>query len=1028
MRSRQCGRSLVTDKIKFMQKRSLFQFHIVHQALLIGILLFSESVAGTPKQFSPLVPTALPGNTTGGKGGSSIAQQPTATGQEATRAAAERADEEGAQIFEQGTPESLRQAIAKWEEALQLRRRAGDRQGEVITLIRIGSTYSDLGETQKALDYYNQALLLSRSIGDRNNEEIVQYYIDKLYPDTAKQAFNQGVQLCEQGTAESLQQAIAKFEQALPLYRQLGDKAQEARTLFYIGFVYDALGEKQKALDYYNQSLPLTRTLGNKQGEAATLNNIAGVYNTLGEKQKALDYYNQSLSLNRALGDKAKEAVILNNIGQVYTDLGEKQKALEFFNQSLPLHQAIGNKAGEAIIFNNIAGVYSDLGETQKALDYYNQSLILNRAIGNKAKEAIILNNIAGVYGNLGEKQKALDYYIQALSLTRVAGDKAQEATTLNNIGLVYDDLGEKQKALDYYNQSLPLTRATGDKAGEARTLYNLAILKRDTGNFNEALTNIESAIKIVEELRTKIASQQLRASYFATVQDYYQFYIYLLMHLHKTNPSKGYDAQALHISERAKARSLVELLAEANVNIHSGADSQLREQERNLQQQLNGAEQSRVKLLEGSYTEKQLTEIKQKIASLLTELDFVQAKIRQNNPAYAAISQPGAFTLTLPQIQQQVIDENTLLLTYSIGKESSYLWVVTKTGFASYSLPKAADIETAAKEFRQVLTDANADESEIAKSAAKLSQLILSPVANQLGNKRLLIVSDGILQYIPFGALPIPTSPGAPLLQGEGRNTTSVPASEPQSVTASSYTPLLVQNEVVSLPSASALAVLRNQVKNRPATPKTLAVIADPIFTRDDPRFSSAQSQPQSSSDAKTAASRGCESLERLEFSGKEAENILALVPAASRLQALGFDASRAAVTRPDLSQYQIVHFATHGCVSEDHPELSGVALSQFDQTGADQDGFLRLHDIFNLNLPAELVVLSACQTGIGKQVQGEGLIGLTRGFMYAGAKRVVVSLWSVNDAATSQLMQKYYQQMLQKKLNPVEALRAAQ
>ncbi|GET44434.1 TPR domain protein [Microseira wollei NIES-4236] len=172
----------------------------------------------------------------------------------------------------------------------------------------------------------------------------------------------------------------------------------------------------------------------------------------------------------------------------------------------------------------------------------------------------------------------------------------------------------------------------------------------------------------------------------------------------------------------------------------------------------------------------------------------------------------------------------------------------------------------------------------------------------------------------------------------------------------------------------------------------------------------------------------RACESLERLEFSGKEADNILAIVPGAKRFAALGFDASRANATRADLSQYQIVHFPTHGCVNEDHPELSGVALSQFEPTGLSTDRFLRLHDIFNLNLGAELVVLSACKTGIGKEVQAEGLIGLTRGFMYARAKRVVVSLWNVNDVATSQLMQKYYQQMLQKGLNTVQALREAQ
>ncbi|MFB2977251.1 tetratricopeptide repeat protein [Microseira sp. BLCC-F43] len=315
----------------------------------------------------------------------------------------------------------------------------------------------------------------------------------------------------------------------------------------------------------------------------------------------------------------------------------------------------------------------------------WEEALSLYREVGDKAGEAATLNYIGRVYSDLGEKQKALEFYNQSLPQSRQVGDKAGEAATLNYIGRVYLDLAEKQKALEFYNQSLPLSRAVGNKAGEAANLGNIASVERKRGNLNEALTQIQAAIKIIEELRTKIASQQLCASYFATVQGYYQFYIDLLMQLHKTKPSKGYDALALHISERSKARSLLELLAEANVNIGAGADPRLREQERNLQQQLNAAEQSRIKLLEGSYTEKQLTEIKQRIENLITQLDQVQAQIRVKSPAYAAISQPGAFTLTLPQIQQQVLDDDTLLLTYSLGKERSYLWAVTKTGFTSY-------------------------------------------------------------------------------------------------------------------------------------------------------------------------------------------------------------------------------------------------------------------------------------------------------------------------------------------------------
>ncbi|MFE1746098.1 CHAT domain-containing protein [Coleofasciculus sp. H7-2] len=244
--------------------------------------------------------------------------------------------------------------------------------------------------------------------------------------------------------------------------------------------------------------------------------------------------------------------------------------------------------------------------------------------------------------------------------------------------------------------------------------------------------------------------------------------------------------------------------------------------------------------------------------------------------------------------------------------------------------------------------------------------------------------------------------------------------------------TPLLVQNEIVSLPSASTISVIRNQFKGRAPAAKTVAVLADPIFTTDDQRLTS-QPQPSNTTiatDAKRSAAEACRTsdLERLEYSSKEAEEILTLVPAAQQLKALGFNASRATATSPDLAQYRMVHFATHGCINEEHPELSGLVLSLFDEKGNPTDGFLRLHDIYNLNLPAELVVLSACQTGLGKDVKGEGLVGLTRGFMYAGAKRVAVSLWRVNDTATSKLMEKYYQQMLDKGLNPVAALRAAQ
>jgi CHAT domain-containing protein/Flp pilus assembly protein TadD len=1041
-----------------------------------------------------------------------IAQQPTATSQDATRAAAERAYQEGKQLYRQGTAESLRQAIAKYQEALPLYRAVGDKAREALILNNIGLVYDDLGETQKALDSYNQSLPLARAVSDKATEAVILSNIGAVYDalgerQKALDSYNQSLPLFravdnKAGEARTLsniglvysalgekQKALDFYNQSLLLKRALDNKASEAITLNNIGRVYDDLGEKQKALDSYNQSLPLFRAVDNKAGEAVTLNNIGAVYDALGEKQKALDFYNQSLPLFRAVGDRAGQASTLNNIGRVYDDLGqkqtaleyynqslplfrevsdrtgqartlnnigrvysalgEKQKALDYYNQSLPLRQAVSDKAGEATTLNNIGALYSALGEKQKALDYYNQALPLARASSDKAQEAVTLNNIGRVYDALGEKQKALDSYNQSLPLASASGDKAQEAVTLNNIGAIYNDLGQKQKALDYYNQSLalrqavgdkagesitlnnigrvyndlgqkqkafdylnqslPLARAVGDKAQEAVSLFNIAYLERNSGNLNEALTQIEAAINIIEKLRTNVASQELRASYFASVQVYYQFYIDLLMQLHKTNPNKGYDALALHASERARARSLLELLTEANANIRQGVNPELLQQERTIQQQLSAAEYNREQLLKGQYTDKQLEDIKQQIATLLTQLPQLEGQIRVNSPRYAALKYPQP--LTLPQIQQQVLDDNTLLLEYSLGEERSYLWAVTKTSITSYELPKRAEIETAAQEFYQQLKS----EAGNIEEGMKLSQMILAPVMNQLGNKRLLIVGDGALQSIPFAALPIPRLGNSDTCRGDA---------------CVAPTPMLVNHEVVSLPSASTIAVLRNELKDRKPAPKTLVAIADPVFEPNDPRLKKAgeNSSSSSSTEATRSAIEMGVNLQRLEYTRKEAEAILALVPDNQKFSAFDFAANRTTATKPDLSQYRIIHLATHGLLNTINPELSGVVLSLLDEKGADTNGFLRLNDIFNLNLPAELVVLSACETGLGKDVKGEGLVGLTRGFMYAGAKRVVVSLWSVNDTATADMMTKYYQQMLDKGVNPVAALRAAQ
>jgi CHAT domain-containing protein len=516
-------------------------------------------------------------------------------------------------------------------------------------------------------------------------------------------------------------------------------------------------------------------------------------------------------------------------------------------------------------------------------------------------------------------------------------------------------------------------------------------------------------------------------------------------MEMHKQNPAAAFDAAALAVSERARARSLLELLKEAGADIRQGVDSSLLERERSLQQRLAAKAAAQANLLKRKHTPEQAEAAAKEIASITDDYEELRTQIRAHNPRYAALTQPQPLNLT--EIQQQVLDPDTLLLEYSLGDDASYLFVLSQTSIDSYRLPKRVEIEEATRRVRELLTasqqqpgDTEAKYKARVKEAresywtqaAVLSRMLLGPIASRLGRKRLAIVADGALQYIPFAALHAP-SPG----NDGGRNS----GAEPQ--------PLFVEHEIVSLPSASTLATLRRETAGRKPANKSLAILADPVFTDDDTRVrhdvgkAGAKEKTRSAdsdqidvgflqmtrSGRETGVTGAEGGFGRLLSTRREATAILALVPEHERMQALDFEASRTTALRPELGEYRIVHFATHGMLNNVHPELSGIVLSLVDKEGHQQDGFLRLQDIYNLKLPAELLVLSACQTGLGKEIKGEGLIGLARGFMYAGAPRIVASLWKVDDRATSELMKRFYQGMLgPEALSPAGALRQAQ
>jgi CHAT domain-containing protein len=521
--------------------------------------------------------------------------------------------------------------------------------------------------------------------------------------------------------------------------------------------------------------------------------------------------------------------------------------------------------------------------------------------------------------------------------------------------------------------------------------------------------------------------SPQLRASLFSSVREVHELNLQVLMLLHAERPGEGFGAAALLASEKGRARSLLELLAESGTEIRRGVDAALVNRELELERLISGQAEQQTRLLNAKHTDAEARMMEKELNTLTTELDQVQSKIRETSPPYAALTQP--VPLDVNDIQTKVLDEETVLLEYALGTEKSFLWAVTPKSVDIFDLPSRAEIESAAKRVYELLTARNkrplketpaaraagvrqADAAFIAE-AAKVSNMLLGPAAARIANKRLLIVGEGVLQYLPFAALPEPAPDGSGI---------------------TNQSPLIAKHEIVTVPSASVVAVLRRETAGRKQAPKTLAVLADPVFSADDARVVQQETNTnaaarESAPDAIRAATDvGLQDFVRLRFSRTEAEEIARMAPAEATLKALDFDASRETVLSRDLGQYRIVHFATHSLLNNEHPELSGVVLSLVDRAGRPQNGFLRLYDIYNLRLGSDLVVLSACQTALGGEIKGEGLIGLTRGFLYAGAPRVVATLWEIDDRTTAEVMKRFYEAMLVRGERPAAALRAAQ
>ncbi len=913
---------------------------------------------------------------------------------------------------------SLDKILAALQEARGHFQRAGDRPGEAEVVAALAAVTHRLGRQSQAVELYRDAVSRWRDLHDPKREMVAWNDLGLTLWEAsdlpaADEALAHALDLARRldlpyyqadvrnnqclvlHARSGAQPALACYREALALYHQIGETREAATALNNLGFASFSLGEPGPAEESYRQALAIRRTTGDRAGEAQALNNLAVLYRSLGEIDQALKAYGEAREILATLDDRRQEASTLNNLGVAYSTLGEVERARLYLTQALELRRKVEDRRGEIVTLNSLGWLERRSGSPGKAVLLHQQALSAALAIHDARNEGISRGYLGEAQAASGHTAEALAELDRALALHRQTGDLSSEAGTLRRKAEALAASGRAEEALPLFEQALLASRAVGDRVNEAVTLSSRARALRDRGDLDRAASDAEAAIAALESLRNRLGNPELRAAFLGSRSDVYELRVDILMRLAIARPGQGFDRAAFEASEDARARSLLDTLRESGVEVRSGIDPALAARRRDLERRLALKEDRLQTVLghgKGETAGSRALEIESE--QVRAELDNLDAEIRRDDPRYAELTHPGAASL---REIQPLLDSGTLLLEYSLGSEQGYLWAVDAAGLRAFVLPGREQIERAARAFHQALsTPKGAGRERLGRT---LSRMLLGPVAGELRGRRLAIVPDGALDYIPFDALPEP--------RGRGR-------------------PLLARHEVVELPSASVLAAERRELAQRPPARELALVIADPVFRPDDPRV--ARNRRNVPPTAASRQSNGADALllPRLRFSRQEALGIASLAPGKVTTE-LDFAADRDLVLSGRLRDFRYVHFATHGIFDAGRPELSGLALSRVGPDGQPREGFLSLRDVYDLDLAADLVVLSGCQTALGKEIRGEGLLGLTRGFLYAGAPRVVASLWWIDDRATAALMAAFYRGMWREGLRPAAALRKA-
>jgi CHAT domain-containing protein len=844
--------------------------------------------------------------------------------------------------------------------------------------------------------------------------------------------------LADTGDAANHPRMFEQYQESADAFAALGDDFEQALTLSLMAVMAEQTNRLQDAQRALERALPLWRRSGDRDGESRCLDELAAVHVAEGESRTALELYAQALAIRRTLrpANPYSEGRIVNGMAMAEQDLGDTPGAIARYTEALEFAKQSGDEAAYAVALKNRANQYLTLGEFDRGLQDLREARAQFRALlGRSREEGLVELSIGTAHYNQHQYDEAWKSFQKALPLLEKAGSDRFVGLILDFMGLVRLEQGRPREAATLFDGSLRRIEKGGDRrlaawvrfhqarvlaatgpADEARAsllracaelhrlgdrlpegvcTYHLAEFELDRGLLPEALAHVRDAIQITEETRGAIRGSSERSSWIAIGHPRYELLTAVLVALHAREPGKGWDAAALEASESARARTLLEVLTAARVDVHSGVTPALLAAESQLDDRAERARRTLRSVLRREHKSEEADQLERELEAIRIERESLEQRMRASSPQYAALVP--AAPLKLEEIRSQVLDDSTTLLEYMVGEKQSFVFAVSRTRLDAAILPGRKTLERAVAAVVRPWSNPAAP-SDAAGPAAALSQMVLGPVARALQGSTLLVVADGPLQQIPFAALPAPGRRGV----------------------------LLDRYTLVSSPSASVVAALRSGRAAPSADGLELAILADPVVEgRSTPE---SLPGPELASLERALEDAGLHRLEPLPGSRKEAQQIASYLPKEQVLTALGADASRDTALGPEVARARIVHFATHALLDVRRPELSGIVVSERDAAGRPANGFLSLADVSSMRLSAELVVLSACRTGLGKEVRGEGLVGLTRGFMNAGAPRVLVSLWKVSDTATAALMSRFYGELLESGLAPSEALRQAQ